>query len=245
MIMIKKILWIVFLISFIVCTAKKELLVPVLLDYELYYPDEARAQGLEGSVQVRVAVGEDGKAKDARISKSSGNQLLDSAAVKTAKTFTFSPAIKNGRPIQTLVSVPIEFRLKDILPDYWLTEVKVMQHMIKSQYNKEWIRELYDLYKKMIYLPRETNDMKINDYIKLVVDENTAKLWDGFWPSYPANILLFIDIIIRYPESFTSLQAKADFNNYFKNENIKIKYILTQPRADTLINRLLKAVDQH
>lgn len=233
-----------FALFFFSCYTKKELLVPVLLDYDLYYPNEAREQGLEGIVMVRVFVDEDGKASDARISESSGNHLLDSAAVRTAKTFTFSPSMRGGSAVKTWVLVPVEFRLKMVHPEFWLTEVKILQNMIKNQYNKEWVGNLYDLYKEMIYLPRETNETEGNYYILHAVLDSTAKVWQGFWEQYPANIILFIDIIYRYPESFTSLEARADFNNFFKKETTRIKHTLSSTQADSLINRLQKSVEQ-
>ena len=233
--------WLIFFaIALFSCTAKKELLVPVLLDFELYYPDEAREQGLEGTVVVRVFVGEDGKTKDVRLSQSSGNYLLDSAAVHTAKTFTFSPTMRGHKSVKSWVLVPIEFKLKMVHPEFWLTEVKILQNMLKNEYNKEWIQDLYNRYKEMIYVPRENKGIEINVCIKQTVLDATAKIWDGYWESYPANILLFIDILYRYPESFTSLEARADFNNFFKNEEVRIKNTLSEPNADSLINRLRK-----
>jgi TonB family protein len=226
------------------CTSKRELLVPVLLNYDLYYPDEAREQGLEGAVMVRVFIDESGKAKDVIISKSSENCLLDSAAVRTAKTFTFSPAMRGNNAIQTWVQVPIEFRLKMVHPEFWLTEVKILQNMIKNQYNKEWVNDLYDLYKQMIYLPREGNEAESNYYILHAVLDETAKVWEGYWQVFPANILLFIDVINRYPESFTSLEAKADFNNFMKKEVPRIKNTLSPQKSDSLISRLQNAVEE-
>lgn len=230
-------------VLFLSCVARREPLVPVLLDYELYYPDEAREQGLEGKVTVRVFIDRDGKTSKVSIHTTSGSALLDSAALRTAKTFTFSPGMRDVEAVQTWALVPIEFKLKIVHPEFWVTEVTILQHMINSQYNKEWISSLYDLYKQMIYLPQKVDNVEGNNYILQAVHKNTARLWEGFWDSYPANILLFIDIIERYPESFTSLQAEADFNNFLKKETPRMKLILSLPQADTLINRLLKAVE--
>jgi TonB family protein len=228
----------------VACTSSRELLAPVLLSYDLYYPDEAREQGLEGNVMVRVFVDENGKAKDVIISKSSGNYLLDSAAVRTAKTFTFSPAMRGNNALQTWVQVPIEFRLTMVHPEYWLTEVKILQNMIKNQYNKEWVHDLYDLYKQMIYLPRDGNEIESNYYILHAVLDETAKVWEGYWQLFPANILLFIDVIKRYPESFTSLEAKADFNNFMEKEVPRIKNTLSPQKSDSLISRIRNAVEE-
>jgi TonB family protein len=224
------------------CYTKKEVLAPVLLNYSLYYPDEAREQELEGTVLVRVLVNEYGKISDVIIHESSGNPLLDSAAVKTALTFTFSTPKRDGEKTKMWVLVPIEFKLRLVEPEYWLTEVKILQKMIYNKYSKEWINRLYELYKQMIYTPRDHN-LEVNYYIRETVLDTTAQIWKGYWDSYSANILLFIDIIYRFPESFTSLEAKADFNNFLKKERLQIKYNLPQAEADSLMNRLRKAVE--
>jgi hypothetical protein len=78
----------------------------------------------------------------------------------------------------------------------------------------------------------------MNDYIKQAVLKSTAQVWDGFWSSYPAAIILFIDIIERYPDSFTSLRARADYNEYLTKESLRIQLMLPHPKSDTLIERL-------
>lgn len=233
-------------LSLFVCTTKQKVLssVPVLIDYKLYYPDEAREQGLEGTVMVRVFIDREGKVGNVYIHTTSGSALLDSAAVRTAKTFTFSPSMRGNTILKTWALVPIEFRMKMIHPEFWLTEVKILQNMIKNQYNKEWINNLFDLYKQMIYLPRENDETESNYYILYAVLDKTAKVWEGYWELFPANILLFIDIINRYPESFTNLEARADFNNFMKKETTRIKHTLSPGKADSLINRLHKAVEE-
>ncbi len=239
----KKSIQIVFLFALILsCSVKRELLVPVLLHYDLYYPDEAREQGLEGLVYVRASVNEEGKSEKVFLAKSSGNSLLDSAAVRTAKTFVFSPAMSGDKPIKTWVLVPIEFKLKMVHPEYWITEVKVLQRMIDSEYNKEWVDDLYELYQQVIYVPQDVH-LEMNYYIRQAVLEKTAHLWEGFWASYPSNILLFVDVVERFPESFTSLEAKADFKKFLEKDAIAMKYNLSPAQADSLIHRLRAAME--
>lgn len=235
---------IVSMLVFFSCPAKRELLVPVLLDYRLFYPDEAREQGLEGTAWVQVRVGEDGKTVDAQLARSSGSYLLDSAAVRTAQTFVFSPARKDEQPQESWVLMPIEFRLHLVDYESWITEVTILQMDIGEDYNaeKEKVDELYELYKQLIYSPAEIRDLSMNDYIRQTVLKSTARLWNGFWSKYPAAIILFIDIVKRYPDSFTSLRAKADFNRFLEQEMTKIRHTLSYTEADSLINTLREAV---
>jgi len=218
-------------------------LVPVLLDYDLYYPDEARRQGMEGTVHVRVLVNRSGKPEDVVITKSSGRYLLDSAAVRTAKTFVFSPAMLEEKAQKTWVLVPIEFKFMDIDYEEWLAQVEITQRRISKRYDKDAIDDLYTLYKQMIFSPWDANDIGFNDYIRVVVVDRTAQVWEGYWLIYPARITLFIDIINRYPESFTALKARADLSNFLDKEKIVMRQALGPVQTDTLVNRIMRAIE--
>ncbi len=225
------------------CPARRDVVVPVLLGYDLYYPDEALRQGLEGTVQVRVLVNRNGRSEEVIIMKSSGSYLLDSAAVRTAKTFVFSPAMVGEKVRQTWVLVPIEFKFRDINYEDWLAEVEVLQRKISKKYDKDAVDELYGLYRQMIYSPWEANDIEFNYYIKDMVVEDAAKVWAGYWSEYPARVVLFVDIINRYPDSFTALKARADLANFLEKERIVMRLALSAEKSDTLVNRIMKAVE--
>jgi TonB family protein len=207
-------------------------LVPVLLDYDLYYPDEARRQGIEGTVHVRVLVNRSGRPEDVMITKSSGRNLLDSAAVRTAK-----------KAQKTWVMVPIEFKFLEVDYEEWLAEVEIIQQRISKRYDKAAIDELYVLYKQMIFSPWNARDIGFNDYIREVVVDRAAQVWEGYWLIYPARVVLFVDIINRYPESFTALKARADLSNFLDKEKIVMRQALDPAQTDTLVNRVMKAIE--
>ena len=219
------------------------MLVPVLLDYDLYYPDEARRQGMEGTVHVRVLVNRSGRSEDVMITKSSGKYLLDSAAVRTAKTFVFSPAMLAEKAQKTWVLVPIEYKFLEVDYEEWLADVEILQQRISKRYDKAAIDELYVLYKQMIFSPWDAKDIGFNDYIREVVVDRAAQVWRGYWLVYPARVVLFVDIINRYPESFTALKARADLSNFLDKEKIVMRQTLDPEQTDTLVNRVMKAIE--
>jgi TonB family protein len=225
------------------CPARREIIVPVLLDYDLYYPDEARRKGMEGTVHVRVLVNRNGKSEEVVIIRSSGSHLLDSAAVRTAKTFVFSPAMAGEEAQKTWVLVPIEFTFRDVDYEEWLAEVEIMQRKIAKKYEKETVEELYDLYKQMIYSPWDADDVEFNYYLRDMVVDGAARVWDGYWSEYPARIVLFVDIINRYPDSFTALKARADLSNFLEKERVAMRLALNAEKTDTLVNRIMKAIE--
>jgi TonB family protein len=225
------------------CPAKRNFFAPVLLEYKIIYPDMARQMGLEGKVILGVLINEEGNVERVHILKSSFSILLDSAALKTAYTFKFSPAMMGNRPVRTWVNMPVEFKFEEVKPEEWLIEVRALQKSIAQDYKEEMVMDLYKLYKKLIFSPKKAIEIKVNDYIKLAVLNKTAKLWDGYWKLYPATPILFFDIIYRYPDSYARFEAEEDFKKFFEQEVITIRSTLPQTTADTIILRLKNALE--
>lgn len=87
----------------------EKLPVPVSAPAPLY-PDIARRAGLEGSVYVKVLVGNDGKVRSAEIAKST-NELFNDAALESARRWTFTPAVMANRTVSVWMTLPFRFRL--------------------------------------------------------------------------------------------------------------------------------------
>ncbi len=75
------------------------------------YPDLARRAGIEGRSVVKALVDVDGSIMDVQILASSGNQMLDEAALAAARQWKFSPAKQRDRFVRVYVSFPIDFKL--------------------------------------------------------------------------------------------------------------------------------------
>lgn len=76
------------------------------------YPRLAMQRDWQGTVLLRVLVGVDGRPLDVSIERSSGHSLLDREAARhVQRTWRFRPAMRDGRPVQAIGVVPIEFRL--------------------------------------------------------------------------------------------------------------------------------------
>lgn len=76
------------------------------------YPAEAQRLGIQGTVFVLVEVDASGKPSGVTVEKSSGNALLDAAAVETAKSWRFAPAMRDGKPFASRTRIPIDFKLQ-------------------------------------------------------------------------------------------------------------------------------------
>src|SRR5690606_16461594 len=76
------------------------------------YPRDALRRQLQGTVTLQVLVGVDGKPIDVSVHSSSGHRVLDREAVDhVLRHWTFRPAMKDGRAIEAIGLVPIEFTL--------------------------------------------------------------------------------------------------------------------------------------
>jgi len=73
------------------------------------YPPEAFVKKVEGTVEVEILIDSTGRVVKAQVTRSI--PLLDAAAIQTVKQWIFSPAIKNGRPVATIASAPVTFRI--------------------------------------------------------------------------------------------------------------------------------------
>jgi protein TonB len=83
---------------------------PVLLSIvEPIYPDLAQRAGIDGTVLVKVLIGRNGKVKNAVAVD--GPEVLWSAAVASAKTGLFKPAMQGNVAVEVWVMLPVTFSL--------------------------------------------------------------------------------------------------------------------------------------
>ena len=74
------------------------------------YPKDALDQDLEGAVTVTISVGADGSMKSVSVTHSSGQKLLDDAAVRAIKSgCAFTPAMQKGKAVAGTVTVTFVF----------------------------------------------------------------------------------------------------------------------------------------
>ena len=74
------------------------------------YTEEARKNGVEGSVAMRVEVDSKGRVRTARMIRLLGYGL-DEAAIDSVMRWRFRPATRRGIPVSSFTSVEIHFRL--------------------------------------------------------------------------------------------------------------------------------------
>lgn len=78
------------------------------------YPEASREAGIQGTVVLEAEIFGDGSIGEIRVKRSvqAGPGGLDEAAIKAVRAVTFEPGKADGKAVDTLVIIPVEFRLK-------------------------------------------------------------------------------------------------------------------------------------
>ena len=76
----------------------------------LEYPNEAVEAGVQGTVIVRAFINEEGLVDDVEI-ESSPDEQLGKAALEAVREVRFTAGKVGGKPVKTLVKVPVKIRL--------------------------------------------------------------------------------------------------------------------------------------
>jgi len=74
------------------------------------YPPQARRDGLEGDVRLRILVSTEGRVIEIRVVAAAGSGF-DEAATRLARGLRFSPGTKDGRPARVWIPWTFRFRL--------------------------------------------------------------------------------------------------------------------------------------
>jgi protein TonB len=76
------------------------------------YPPRAIELGQQGEAIVRVRLDPDGSAAEILLTRGSGSDLLDRAALAAVRGWQFLPAMREGRAVAAWVEIPVRFHLR-------------------------------------------------------------------------------------------------------------------------------------
>src|SRR5262249_906193 len=74
------------------------------------YSEQGRKKKINGTVELSLLVGVDGRPHDIKVEKKLGYGL-DEKAVEAIALWRFQPATEDGRPFETRINVSMEFKL--------------------------------------------------------------------------------------------------------------------------------------
>ncbi len=75
------------------------------------YPPRAARDRLEGTVRLRIHLDREGRVGQVEVVSSSGYPILDASAVRAVGSWRFDPATTDGRPVGSILRLPVRFTL--------------------------------------------------------------------------------------------------------------------------------------
>jgi TonB family protein len=84
------------------------------INSKIHYPDEAREQGISGRVNLKLTIDSIGKIISIKVAKSSGNKILDEAAIKFTQSMpNWNPAVYKGKKVVSYYRFPISYSINN------------------------------------------------------------------------------------------------------------------------------------
>ena len=74
------------------------------------YPEQAKAQGIQGTVVLTAVVQKDGSLDNVTV-MSGAHPLLAAEAERAARQYRYQPCMLNGQPVEVLTTLEVDFRL--------------------------------------------------------------------------------------------------------------------------------------
>jgi TonB family protein len=190
------------------------------------YPAEAMMDGLEGSVEMNLLVGEDGTVGKAVVVRSSGFSILDNAAIQFAKKLKYNPAQKQGRPIEVWVSRVMHYQLVDrsFVPKEYMKTITALIGSVDETQGKERdrvLKTILDRYEGLAkYLDKYPN-LNYNEYLQRIIRNDILEEWKVLWKNWPLHYLLFQDFVLRYPDQEDLNRRAINRLTYYMKKDIE------------------------
>ncbi len=196
-----------------------------------YYPGNAKSQGLEGTVATHLLVNESGDVEDVIILKSSGYELLDSAAENYIRGFKFSPAKNGDQPVKVWVAYELTYRLVSgkMFPENYVNTINSLRILYQKSDNKLDIeKRIIEAHVEFSSLTAELRGVNPNIYVNRVVGDTLYSQWKKWEKTRDLSFLLFHHFNISYPGSSWRemsienlfIPLKDDLKQIIKNEGV-------------------------
>ncbi|MFC1725438.1 TonB family protein [candidate division KSB1 bacterium] len=175
---------------------------------KLVYPEEAIKVKIEGKVTVRVLVGLTGLLEEIEVIRSSGNKLLDDAAVKACREGArYTPAQMRSKPVKFRITHRIVFRLTDDKKETKIYELPRSEYLdLKNSYNMVYGKlvdpgdiNINDL-REIIAVKIDFDDSRNAKKVTIIESSGNKQLDDAFVYAFMKNAFFKPDDIIKTAE---------------------------------------------
>ena len=195
----------------------------------LLYPRSAQENSYAGNAKVMIMISKEGTAEWVKITKSSGYDVLDTAALAFCKNMQFNPAMNNGKPINSKMEWEIKFNFYEQPWDVNKYVYEIHNLYREYSYSGAFVREkILDkiLAKHIEFVKNMKDGLNFNLYIGKVISPDLSAQWDEDWNTWPLSFLLFHDFIQRFPDYDNLKKVKAELS---KSVKMDIQYIKSIP----------------
>ncbi len=195
----------------------------------LDYPLSAQLNQLEGEVGLTVFVRPDGKPEEVTLSRSSGHEVLDEAALGFVKKLDFTPGTLDEVPVGAWTRLVLRYKLsaQAFERERWLSDTLELQKQIAGESDptlrETLLRRLYTHYVGCVTFVNSNDDLAINDLIRSAVGKAREEHWRPIWRQYAAPFVLFDDFLANYADSEIAGQARQDLARYLLDMETKIR----------------------
>ena len=195
----------------------------------LLYPVSAQENEYTGNTKVMIMISKEGTADKVELTRSSGFNVLDNAALIFCRNMLFNPAIRNGKPVNSKMEWEIKFNFYE---QPWDVNkyVQEVQNMYREySYSSNYIRNIL-LHKILTdhneFIHNMKDGLNFNFYIEKVISSDLAAKWKKDWNAWPLSFLLYQDFIERFPDYDSLKNVKKQLSSALK---IDIQYIKNMP----------------
>ena len=224
---------------------------PVLLEEKKpNYPEEARLKGLEGTVTLHLLVTETGDVKYARVVKSSGYPILDSAAVAYGKTLKFRPATKRGKPVPVWLSwnVKYEALAAQFLPKEYVANMQKWYAQAAKlskddPQRRDVLQKILNADEEYVLFLKKNPTVNLNPWLSKFVLRKVRTTWIDFWDVWPLRFAPYHDFVLRFPDDPESGYAANQLILLLKEDIRRLKRVLPTddvlyPKRDRLVREI-------
>ncbi|HKJ68317.1 MAG TPA: energy transducer TonB [bacterium] len=186
---------------------------------QLKYPIQAYDENIEGKVLLRIYIDEEGMVQYAKIYRSSGYDILDSAAIEVAESARFRPGRVNGEIQGMWLTWPLVYSFDRIAEDTrkWKQKVRAAQYSAsRDQSDAQY--DLLVYYRGMARKMVDDRNVQLNDMVFSVCLSAVKSQWDEYKHDWPLSFLLFQDFLTRYPDSDHRKTAEDYLRDYLTYE---------------------------
>jgi TonB family protein len=214
---------------------------------EPFYPPEARAKGLQGSVQLSLLVTQLGMVEKAEITNSSSYEILDKAAQEYAKSLVFTPAERGGNAINVWLSWTVNYNLilykyTFDLDVYVYTVLELLtdaEKVVRAAELNKIYDEILELHTEYINHIRQNPTSNSSKYLKMYLNPLIYQQWQVYLVEWPLTFIVMQDLLARFPQS-EKVQSAEEMLITLAEEDVKRVLMLT----DSATSRSLKLRDQ-